>query len=242
MRADLALVQRGLFESRARAREAIEAGLVTAAGRAVRKPSEPIAPDAAIAATPPHPYVSRSALKLAAALDAFGIDPAGRDCLDLGASTGGFTEVLLGRGAARVHAVDVGHGQLHARLASDGRVVSLEGTDARTLGELLGDRQFALVTMDLSFISARLVLPTLQPLFAPGCALLILVKPQFEVGRAGIGRGGIVRDEGARQRAMDGVADCAVGLGFALLGTMPSPLPGRDGNLEWLLAARWPSE
>lgn len=229
---------RGLFESRARAREAIEAGLVTASGRVVRKPSEPLDPDAEIAAAAPHPYVSRGGVKLAAALDAFGIDPAGRRCLDLGASTGGFTQVLLERGAAGVHAVDVGHGQLHPKVAADPRVVSLEGTDARAVGERLPAERFGLVAIDLSFISVRLVLPALPPLMAAGCEVVILVKPQFEAGRAHVGRGGIVRDEAARRDAAAAVEEAVAALGCAILGFVPSPITGRDGNREYLLGAR----
>ena len=239
-RADLVLVERGHFESRARARAAIEAGLVRVGGETVRRASDLVAEDAAIEAEPPHPYVSRGGLKLAAALDAFAIDPAGRECLDLGASTGGFTEVLLARGAARVHAVDVGRGQLHPRIAADPRVVSLEATDARALGGILTPGSIALATFDLSFISLRLVLPAIAPLLAPGARLVVLVKPQFEVGRDGVGRGGLVRDEALHRKALEDVADSVRSLGLGLIGTIDSPIEGGSGNREYLIGAALP--
>lgn len=238
IRADRLLVERGVFESRARAQQAIAAGLVTADGTAVWRASDLLAADAALTASPPHPYVSRGGVKLAAALDAFGIDPGGRDCLDVGASTGGFTEVLLLRGAARVHAVDVGRGQLHARIAADPRVVSLEATDIRALPAGWPPRPPDLVTIDVSFISLRLVLPVVAVLARAGAAMVALIKPQFEVGRAAIGRGGVVRDEAAQERACRELTEAAAALGFAPLGVVPSPIEGGDGNREFLLAAR----
>jgi 23S rRNA (cytidine1920-2'-O)/16S rRNA (cytidine1409-2'-O)-methyltransferase len=236
-RIDLLLVERGLFESRAKARAAIEAGLVTADGATIGKPSALVARDAVLAAEAPHPWVSRGGVKLAAALEAFGIDPAGRICLDVGASTGGFTDVLLARGAARVYAVDVGRGQLHRKLAFDPRVVSLEATDARRLAEDTLPETVSLLTMDVSFISARLVLPGLLPLMAAGCELVLLVKPQFEAGRERVGRGGIVRDDAVRDVVAAEVTEAVAGLGFAVLGLIPSPIAGGDGNQEYLLGA-----
>ncbi len=237
-RADTYLVELGLFESRAKAQEAIAAGLVSADGEPVRKPSDTIPVTAAIAAEAPHPWVSRGGVKLAAALDHFGIDPAGGLCLDVGASTGGFTEVLLSRGATRVHAVDVGHGQLHPRLAQDPRVVMLEQTDARHLDESLVPQRVGLCVVDVSFISLRLVLPGLRKLISKGGYLLALIKPQFEAGRENVGRGGIVRDGLVRQQVLDGIAAFASEQGFEVLGTMPSPIEGGDGNREFLMAAR----
>jgi len=237
-RADVLLVERGFFDSRAKARAAIEAGLVRAAGAPVRRAADLVAEDAPIDASAPHPWVSRGGVKLAAALDAFGLDPAGRICLDAGASTGGFTQVLLARGAARVYAVDVGRGQLHPEVAGDPRVVALEGTDARALDRALIPDPIALLAVDVSFISLRLVLPPLAPLLAPGAGLALLIKPQFEAGRAALGRGGIVRDEGAREAARDGIAALVRDLGFTIAGIIPSPIAGGDGNIEFLLGAR----
>ena len=181
-RADIVLVERGFFQSRTRAQAAIAAGLVSVGGVALSKPSEEVADDAPIAAGAPHPWVSRGGVKLAAALDAFGLDPSGLGCLDVGASTGGFTDVLLTRGARRVVAVDVGHGQIDKRLAADPRVHSLEGLDARALTpEHIGQAPGAIVC-DVSFISQRLVLPHVLTLAARPAWLVSLVKPQFEVG------------------------------------------------------------
>ncbi|KAB1074751.1 TlyA family RNA methyltransferase [Methylobacterium planeticum] len=240
LRADRLLVERGFYESRARAQAAIAAGLVRADGRPVARASDALAPDAAIAAGQPHPYVSRGGVKLSAALDAFGFDPAGRACLDVGASTGGFTDVLLRRGAAHVYAVDVGRGQLHASLAADPRVTSLEGTDVRRLKPgTLGDAP-SLVSVDVSFIALRLVLPAVAPLLAPGAALAALIKPQFEAGRARIGRGGIVRDEAVHAEVCASVAGCLGDLGFSVLATLPSPVAGGDGNREFLIGATAP--
>lgn len=236
-RADLALVERGFFSSRARAQEAIAAGLVRVDGRVVRKASETLPEGAAIEAQAAHPYASRGGLKLAAALDAFALDPAGLSCLDVGASTGGFTDVLLTRGARRVVAVDVGHGQFDPRLAADPRVESREGTDARKLSaESLPEPPQALVC-DVSFISQRLVLPVVLPLAAPGAWLVSLVKPQFEVGRDRLVKGA-VKDEAALRDACDGVRATVEALGWASLGLIDSPIAGGDGAREFLYAAR----
>ncbi|MGH6950875.1 MAG: TlyA family RNA methyltransferase, partial [Vitreimonas sp.] len=194
-RADLLLVARGLAESRAKARAAIEAGGVRADGAPVARPSDLLAEDAALEVSPPHPWVSRGGVKLAAALDAFGIDPSGRVCLDVGASTGGFTHVLLTRGAARVYAVDVGSGQLHASLRTDPRVASIEQTDARALTRGIIADAPSLVVCDASFIGAAKVLKTPLSLAAAAADLVVLIKPQFE---AGPGKGGVLAEADAR--------------------------------------------
>jgi len=236
-RADVVLVERGFYASRSRAQEAIAAGLVTADGRPVRRASEAIPEGAAIRAEEPHPWVSRGGVKLAAALDAFGLDPRGLVCLDIGASTGGFTEVLLARGAARVYAVDVGRGQLHPRVLGHPRVVSLESTDVRSLDRLLVPDPVDLAVADVSFISLRLVLPAAVALLARRAAMAVLVKPQFEAGPAHV-RKGIVRDEAVRRRVCREIADFVAALGFEVLGPVPSPIEGGDGNREFLLGAR----
>jgi 23S rRNA (cytidine1920-2'-O)/16S rRNA (cytidine1409-2'-O)-methyltransferase len=236
-RADVLLVERGLFASRARAQEAIAAGLVSADGECVRKASQTLPPDAEIVAPPAHPWASRGGLKLDAALDAFGLSPEGLACLDIGASTGGFTDVLLARGARAVVAVDVGHGQFAPRLAADPRVRLLEGRDARTLTSAdLGEPPGAIVC-DVSFISQRLVLPAALPLAAPGAWLATLVKPQFEVGPARLAKG-LVKDEAALAEACDAVRAAVSALGWTPLGLIPSPILGGEGAREFLLAAR----
>ena len=236
-RADLALVERGFFVSRARAQEAIAAGLVVADGRVVRKSSEMLADGASIRAQPAHPYASRGGLKLAAALDAFGLSPQGLACLDVGASTGGFTDVLLMRGARHVVSVDVGHGQFDPRLAADPRVDSREGTDARTLTAPSLPEPPQAIVCDVSFISQRLVLPVALPLAAPGAWLVSLVKPQFEVGRDRLVKGA-VKDEAALSDACEAVRATAEALGWTSLGLMDSPIAGGDGAREFLYAAR----
>lgn len=236
-RADIALVARGLYESRARARAAIEAGLVEVDGVRLAKPSQPLAAQAAVTrADAPHPYVSRGGVKLAAALDLFGLDPHGRICLDIGASTGGFTDVLLRRGALRVHAIDVGHGQLHASLAGDPRVVSREGLDARALRAADLPQAPGAVVCDASFISLTLLLPVVLALAAPGAFLAALIKPQFE-SAPGEAPKGLVREEAVRRRAVARVRGCVEGLGWRIVGVAPSPITGGEGNLEFLLGA-----
>jgi 23S rRNA (cytidine1920-2'-O)/16S rRNA (cytidine1409-2'-O)-methyltransferase len=239
-RADLLLVARGLAESRTRAQGLIAAGHVTSAGRRIEKPSEMLAEDAPLTVTgTDNPYVSRGGLKLAFALDHFGITVDGAVALDIGASTGGFTDVLLKRGARRVYAVDVGHGQLHASLARDLRVISLEGRDVRHLDARMIPNLPALVTADVSFIGLAKALPAALALAAPGAHLVALVKPQFEVGPALVGKGGIVRDEAARFAAVRGVADWLNTRGsWHSLGFVQSPILGGEGNVEFLLAAR----
>lgn len=241
-RIDQLLVSTGRFDSRARARAAIEAGLVRVAGRQVTKPSETFDADAPIDAEAPHPWVSRAGLKLVAGLDAFGVDPAGALCLDVGSSTGGFTQVLLARGAAKVYAVDVGRDQLHASLRADPRVVSMEGQDARALQAAMFDAPPRIVACDASFISLKLILPAVLPLAADGAALVALVKPQFEAGRGNVGKGGVVRDEKIHARVCDEIVALVESLKWRVEGVRPSPIEGGDGNREFLLCALRRSE
>jgi 23S rRNA (cytidine1920-2'-O)/16S rRNA (cytidine1409-2'-O)-methyltransferase len=235
-RADCLLVSRGLFESRARAQAAIAAGLVTADGATVRKPSDSIATDAAIEAVPEHPYVSRGGIKLAAALDHFHRDVAGRVCLDVGASTGGFSEVLVERGAKRVYAVDVGSGQLHARLRGRDEIVSFEQTDIRALDPARLSEQPDFAAVDVSFIALKLVLPAIGALLRPGACLIALIKPQFEAARSGVKKG-IVRDPAIHEAICDGIAAFLTGQGWRVGGRMPSPILGGDGNREFFIEA-----
>ena len=236
-RADIILVERGVFSSRARAQAAIAAGLVSVGGVAVKKASEEIAGNAAIEAEAAHPWASRGGIKLAAALGAFALDPAGLVCLDVGASTGGFTDVLLARGAVKVVAVDVGHGQLDPRLAADPRVRSLEGIDARALTAVtLGETPDALV-IDVSFISQRLVLPHVLKLAAKRAWLVSLIKPQFELNRADLVKGRVT-SEASLESACDGVRATIEAEGWTVLGLIPSPILGGAGAREFLIAAR----
>jgi 23S rRNA (cytidine1920-2'-O)/16S rRNA (cytidine1409-2'-O)-methyltransferase len=236
-RADVILVELGYFPSRARAQAAIEAGLVSADGIALRKSSEEIAPSARIAARAPHPWVSRGGVKLEAALDAFGLDPRGLDCLDIGASTGGFTDVLLARGAQRVYAVDVGHGQLDARLRENGQVIVHEGFDARRLTGELFEAPVAALVCDVSFISLRLILPHVLRLAAEQAWLVALIKPQFEAGRENIVKGA-VKDPAIFLQVCEAVGACTQALGWSSLGIIPSPILGGDGAREFLFGAR----
>jgi len=238
-RLDVALAERGLAPSRARAQALILAGKVTVDGRVVTKAGTQVTADAAIeVAEPDHPYASRGALKLEAALDAFDIDPGGLDCLDVGASTGGFTDLMLARGACRVIALDVGRGQLDWRLRTDDRVTVMEGINARHLGP--DDLPFSvgLATMDVSFISIRLVVPAVLSHLDPGAHLVCLVKPQFEAGRNQVGKGGIVRDETVRRRVIDDTVAAVAEFGFELIGVIPSPIRGQKGNQEELAVFR----
>ncbi|HZO97242.1 MAG TPA: TlyA family RNA methyltransferase [Gaiellaceae bacterium] len=227
-RLDVLLVERGLAESRAQAQALVLAGLVP--GHA--KPGEQVDEAAALVVERPPPYVSRAGEKLAHALDAFGVDPAGLDCLDLGASTGGFTDVLLQRGAARVVALDVGHGQLHPRLRADPRVTVLERVNARSLAELPFPPR--LLTCDVSFISVRIVLPPALALAAPGWQAVVLVKPQFEAGR-GEAPKGVVRDPEVRRRVVREVAEASTAWRARVAGVVDSGLPGPKGNRELFL-------
>ena len=237
VRADQLLVARGLFESRARAQAAIEAGLVTANGEQVKKPAQTLPPDAELIAAAAHPYVSRGGVKLAAALADFRFDPAGKVCLDLGASTGGFTDVLLRRGARRVYAVDVGTGQLHPSLISNRAVVELEKIDARALDRALIPESPEFITIDVSFISLKLILPVLASLAAPAVEIVALIKPQFEAGRKLV-RKGVVRDAAVHRNICDDLATFTAELGWHVLDVIDSPIEGGDGNREFLLGAR----
>ena len=238
-RADVYLVEHGLAASRSEAQAAIRAGTVAANGKRILKPAEQIGDGAEIAYTKAHPYVSRGALKLLAALDHFELSPEGLTCLDIGASTGGFTEVLLERGANRVYAVDVGHGQLREKLCDDPRVVSLEGTDARNLTPAQIPEPPGAVVVDVSFISLRLALPAALALIHNGW-LVALVKPQFEAGRAAVGKGGIVKDEAAQNESVTAVVTLLKKHHWTVLGTIDSPIEGGDGNREFLVVARQP--
>ena len=238
MRADLYLVEHGHFETRARAQAAIAAGKVAVNGAVVTKASQNIPESAEVVAEAAHPWVSRAALKLVAGLDAFGIDPADRACLDVGASTGGFTEVLLARGARHVDAVDVGRDQLHKRLQADARVSSMEGVDARSLAAGMLFEPPSLIVCDASFISLLKVLPPALALAADKADLIALIKPQFEVGRAAIGKGGLVKSQDDRDRALADVREGLEGVaGFSVRAVMDSPIKGGDGNREYLMAA-----
>jgi 23S rRNA (cytidine1920-2'-O)/16S rRNA (cytidine1409-2'-O)-methyltransferase len=239
IRADLAVVEQGLAPSRERARALILADEVLAGDRPVRKAGELVDRAAELRLrNAPMPYVSRGGLKLAHGLAAFGIDPAGKVALDVGASTGGFTDCLLQAGAAHVYCVDVGHGQLDWKIASDPRVTVLDRTNIRLAPADLLPRRVDLVVVDVSFISLRLVLPALIRLARSGSPVVALVKPQFEVGRAHVGKGGIVRDVTARDQALVDVATAARALGYTVAGDTVSPITGGKGNVEFLLHLR----
>jgi 23S rRNA (cytidine1920-2'-O)/16S rRNA (cytidine1409-2'-O)-methyltransferase len=240
MRLDNALVARGLAPSRARARDAILRGCVTVDGVPAEKPALTVTPQAQLAIDDPVAgYVSRAALKLVGALDHFGYVAEGLAALDIGASTGGFTEVLLRRGARRVFGVDVGHGQLHQRLAADPRVVNLEGVNARDLKAVRIGEPVAAITADVSFISLKLALPPALALATEDAWGIFLVKPQFEVGRDHIGKGGIVRDETVARAIVDDIAEwLKAEMGWAVDGIIASPIEGGDGNREYLVGAR----
>jgi 23S rRNA (cytidine1920-2'-O)/16S rRNA (cytidine1409-2'-O)-methyltransferase len=235
-RIDRLLVERGLFESRAKAQAAIAAGRVTANGVTVAKPSDEVAADAVLRAEPAHPWVSRGGVKLAAALDHFSFDPANRVCLDVGASTGGFTEVLLARDARRVYAVDVGHGQLHASLHARGEIMLFEDTDIRTISPARLPEPPSFVVIDVSFIPLKLVLPAALALVHPPAQLVALIKPQFEAGRSALKKG-IVRDPQVHAAVCEDIAAFVTSLTWRIAGIMPSPINGGDGNHEFLLAA-----
>lgn len=238
LRADVYLVQNGYASTRAEAQAAIHAGKVSIDGNTVQKASQTIKPGTAVSYERAHPYVSRGALKLLGALDYFSISPQGRVCIDIGASTGGFTEVLLERGADKVFAVDVGHGQLREKLAHDSRVVKLEGVNARFLTAEQVTSPLDGIVADVSFIGLKLVLAPALHFAQSGCFLVALIKPQFEVGRELIGKNGIVTDEQAQE---DTVHDTSAWLssqpGWKVLGTMESPIKGGGGNTEFLVAA-----
>jgi 23S rRNA (cytidine1920-2'-O)/16S rRNA (cytidine1409-2'-O)-methyltransferase len=236
-RIDVLLVERGLFESRARARAAIDAGLVTADGKPIAKASELVASGAALTAEPAHPYVSRGGVKLAGALEHYPIDVEGHVCLDVGASTGGFTEVLLANGASLVFAIDVGHGQLHPSLQGHPKIVSMEETDIRNFeGKRLPARP-DVVVIDVSFISLKLVLPVALSLAAAPMHLLALIKPQFEAARKHAKRG-VIRNAIVHQEICDDIAAFAASLGCTDIQVFPSSITGGDGNIEFFLGAR----
>ena len=240
-RLDVALVRRGLESSRERAQVLIGAGEVTVNGVAAKAPSTLVPPDADIQIGKSLPYVSRGGLKLAHALDSFPVDAAGRVCLDAGASTGGFTDVLLQRGAARVYAVDVGKGQLAWPLRQDPRVVVMEGVNARYLTPDQLPERVSLAVADLAFISLRLVLPALAAVMADTADLVALVKPQFEAGAADVGKGGVVRRPEVHRRVLAEVMEAARERGLAPAGLTASPIRGQAGNVEFLLWARRPA-
>jgi 23S rRNA (cytidine1920-2'-O)/16S rRNA (cytidine1409-2'-O)-methyltransferase len=238
-RLDQAMVERGLAATRSRARDLIVRGAVSVASGVADKPGALVDADAEItvAADAGARYVSRGASKLEAALAAFGFSPTGRICLDVGASTGGFTQVLIERGARKVYAVDAGHGQLHATIAADPRVVTLEGTDARALTQALVPEPVSAIVADVSFISLAKAMPAAIALADPLCWLIALVKPQFEVGPAHVGKGGIVRDAEQRRLAVERVRSWLAEQGWRVIGDVPSPIAGGSGNLEHLIGA-----
>ncbi len=238
-RLDQALVERGLVASRARARDLILRGEVDVAGRTATKPALLVTPTEDVRlVSGPADYVSRGVFKLQAALDHFRLDPAGRTALDIGASTGGFTEVLLARGAQRVYAIENGHGQLHPRLSGDPRVISLERTDARTLDSVLVPEPVDAIVADVSFVSLRKVLPSALALSDTACWLVALVKPQFEGEPGSIPRDGIVKNPEAQAASVQRIATWIAGeAGWRILGTIPSPIHGGDGNVEFLVGA-----
>jgi 23S rRNA (cytidine1920-2'-O)/16S rRNA (cytidine1409-2'-O)-methyltransferase len=237
VRIDRLLVSRGLFESRARAQAAIAAGHVTADGVPVTRPAQPVSADAVLVAEPEHPYVSRGGVKLAAALAHFKFDVKDKICLDVGASTGGFTDALLRAGGRTIYAVDVGTDQLHPSLRNRREVVLLERIDIRELDRSRFPEPPSLVTIDVSFISLKLILPAATDLAGADAALVALIKPQFEVGRRSIGKG-VVRDPRAQRAVCDELVAFAGSLGWNVLGVIESPILGGDGNREFLLGAR----
>ncbi|MBO0861889.1 MAG: TlyA family RNA methyltransferase [Chloracidobacterium sp.] len=233
-RLDKLLVTRGLAETRAKAQSLILAGQVFSCGRRLEKAGQLLPIDIELVVRAPAPFVSRGGLKLAAALDHFGIEAEGKICLDIGASTGGFTDCLLQRGAASVVAIDVGRGQLDWKLRQESRVDSREGVNARYLSPDDFTDRFDLVTADVSFISLTKILPIVPPLLRAHAFVITLIKPQFEVGRGEVGKGGIVRDEAAQSRVVEEITSFAAGLGMRALGVIDSPILGMDGNREFL--------
>ncbi len=237
-RLDRTLVDRGLAESREKAQALVMAGRVRLNGQPATKPGTPVKPTAVVDVLAGPEHVGRGALKLAGALDAFALDPEGCVALDVGASTGGFTETLLERGALRVYAVDVGRGQLHERLRGDPRVLPRERTNARELSPSLVPEPCGLAAIDVSFISVLKILPALRTVLAPEAHVVILVKPQFEVGRRQVGRGGLVRDPALHAQAVRAVSRGALDLGYTVVGCCPSPITGTEGNREFFLHLR----
>ena len=239
-RLDVWLADHGLAESREKAQALVMAGRVTMNGERASKPGTRVREGAEVSVDPGPAHVGRGALKLAGALDAFAIDVRGRVAVDVGASTGGFTETLLARGAIRVYAVDVGRGQLHERLRTDPRVVVCDRTNARELSPETVPEPCQTASLDVSFISTRLILPALRTVLGPDADVVVLVKPQFEVGPARVGKGGIVKDPQARADAVAGVRETAESLGLAVQGKAESPITGAKGNVEYLLYVSLP--
>jgi len=239
-RLDVALVERGLIDSREKARRAIMAAQVLVNGQPVAKAGTLVAADAELSLVAREKFVGRGGLKLEGALDTFEIDPAGRICIDVGASTGGFTDCLLQRGAAKVYAVDVGHGQIDWRIRQDGRVDVREGVNARYLLSADFDPSPSLAVADVSFISLTLVLPAVFALLLPASEMVVLIKPQFELARADVGRGGIVREAGLREQAVERIRDFVARSGCQWVALRESPITGRDGNVEFLAHIRTP--
>lgn len=238
-RLDQLLVERGLAESRAKAQAAIMAGLVFSNEKRLDKPGTPVAEDLALEVRgQPHPWVSRGGLKLAHAIDAFGIDVAGKIAIDVGASTGGFTDVLLTKGAAKVYAVDVGHGQLAWKLRNDPRVIVLEKTNARHLSAAEIPESPDIVVCDASFIGLETVLPAALALAKPGAVVVALIKPQFEVGKDRVGKGGVVREPELHAEVRARIAQWLPRIGWTVFGEDESPIQGPEGNREFLIAAR----
>ena len=238
MRLDAALVERDIFKSRTRAQRAIEEGCVTVNGKVITKPSFSVAEnDEIISSGDPLPYVSRGGLKLQGAFDSFGISVKGLCCVDIGASTGGFTEVLLNGGAERVFAVDVGHSQLDETLATNPKVVNMEKTDFRNLSDDFNGF-FDFACSDVSFISVTLLLPRMYYVLKQGGSAVVLIKPQFESDTRKVGKNGIVRDVNARKKAVTKVTSCAEACGFTVKGVVESPVKGGDGNVEYLMWVR----
>jgi len=237
-RIDVWLVERGLAPTREKAQALVMAGRVRVAGRPATKPGTTVSADAEVEVIAGPAHVGRGAVKLAGALDTFAVDPAGRVAVDVGASTGGFTETLLARGATRVYAVDVGRGQIHESLRGDPRVVVLERVNARHLSSEIVPDACGLATVDVSFISVTRILPALRTVLSPGADALVLVKPQFEVGRGQVGRGGIVRQPERHRQALGDVARAAQEEGYVVRAACPSPILGAEGNREFFLHLR----
>jgi 23S rRNA (cytidine1920-2'-O)/16S rRNA (cytidine1409-2'-O)-methyltransferase len=233
-RLDKLLVTRGLAETRAKAQSLILAGQVFSGQQRLDKAGQSVPIDVDLTIREPAPFVSRGGLKLAAALDHFGVEVIGKTCLDIGASTGGFTDCLLQRGAARIVAIDVGRGQLDWKLRQDSRVELREGVNARYLSPDDFTDRFDIVTADVSFISLTKILPVVPPLLGEHAVVITLIKPQFEVGREEVGKGGIVRDEAAQRRVVEEITSFAAGLGMRAIGVIDSPILGADGNREFL--------
>ncbi len=234
-RLDVWLAEQGQAESREKAQALVMAGRVKLGGQRATKPGTQVRDGVLVEVEPGPAHVGRGALKLSGALDAFAVDPKGLVAVDVGASTGGFTETLLARGATRVYAIDVGRGQLHERLRQDPRVVVRDRTNARALSSEVVPEPCGLAVMDVSFISARKILPALRPLLTPGASAVVLVKPQFEVGRFQVGRGGIVKDAGLQLQALRDVAAFALSEGYAVRAACASPVTGATGNREFFL-------